>query len=73
MGLCQSLQYEDEDEIKIRNMHKEHAKKLKKLQKELKKQRQQFSELDLTGKPKVKTPVVSSIVSRESITEINEL
>lgn len=55
MGVCQSLYYEDEDERKSRVRNKQMQKEYEEFQKQLRKQRQIFSELDLkTGKGRTK-------------------
>lgn len=52
MGSCKSILYyeEDEDDKKIREKAEQVANDLKEFQSKLKKQRGQYSELDLSGK-----------------------
>lgn len=54
MGSCQSLYYEDEDDKVIRIKNQQYAREMKEFQRQLRQQRQMFSELDLMGRPRVK-------------------
>ena len=47
------VHYMDEDEKILRERHKQQARELREFQQQLRKQKC-FSEMDLTGKPKVK-------------------
>lgn len=53
MGNCKSLNYVDEDDRIIKEREKQRAREWKALQGQLKKQRGQYSELDLTGRPRM--------------------
>ncbi len=66
MGNCKSIQNvfdEDEDDKAIRIKHKQKAKEMHEFAQQLRKQKC-HSELDLSGRPRVKK-CVSSIVSQE--------
>lgn len=52
MGNCKSIIIEDEDEKERRKKHKQHAKELHEFAYQLRKQKCQFSELDINGKGK---------------------
>jgi hypothetical protein len=53
MGLCQSLHYDDDDDKVLHLRNKQMKKEMQEFQRQLRQQRC-FSELDLSGKPKVK-------------------
>lgn len=59
MGLCQSILYEDEDDKILRLRHKAQQKELREFQKQLRKQKCQISELDLSGRPRQKEQPIS--------------
>lgn len=54
MGSCQSLYYEDEDDKIMRIKNKQYAREMKEFQRQMRQQRQVFSEMDLTGRPRQK-------------------
>lgn len=49
MGICQSLNYEDEDEKFMRLRNKQHAEELRRFQQQIRMQKC-FSELDMLGR-----------------------
>lgn len=66
MGNCKSIIYyqEDEDDKRIREKSQQLTRDLKEFQDQLRKQRGQYSELDLTGK---------AIVSREQMIKASNI
>lgn len=56
MGLCQSLHYEDDDDKALHLRNKQMKRELQEFQRQLRFQKC-FSELDVTGKPKIKIQI----------------
>jgi len=65
MGNCKSLHYEDDDDKVLHIRNKQYAKEMKEFHKQLRHQKC-FSELDVTGRPKMKKEQITSKASLQT-------